>query len=99
MFATVTTVYKKVMNPVQFNPLYISLVSSVCLLILMMMTGQLPMMETISNLGSFHSAELLGHKLPSVIVIGVKKCGTGAVMQQLGIHPQVSVVSLAIVKL
>ena len=90
MLASVTTVYKKVMNPVQFNPLYISLVSSVCLLILMMMTGQLPMMETISNLGSFKSAKLLGHKLPSVIVIGVKKCGTGAVMQQLGIHPQVN---------
>ena len=95
MLASVTTVYKKVMNPVQFNPLYISLVSSVCLLILMIMTGQLPMMETISNLGSFQSAELLGHKLPSVIVIGVKKCGTGAVMQQLGIHPQVSMVRTA----
>ena len=47
------------------------------------------MIERIRNLGSLRSAELLRHKLPSVIVIGVKKCGTGAVMQQLGIHPQV----------
>lgn len=79
------------MNPVQFNSLYISLFSSFCLLMFMIVTGQLPMMERIRNLGSLRSAELLSHKLPSVIVIGVKKCGTGAVMQQLGIHPQVSV--------
>ena len=87
----------KGMNPVQFNPLYISLVSSFCLLMLMIVTGQLPMMERIRNLGSLQSAELLSHKLPSVIVIGVKKCGTGAVMQQLGIHPQVRVSIISMV--
>ena len=55
------------------------------------------MMEKIRNLGSLRSAELLSHKLPSVIVIGVKKCGTGAVMQQLGIHPQVRVIIISMV--
>ena len=29
-------------------------------------------------------------RLPDVLVVGVKKCGTGAIMQQLGIHPQMS---------
>ena len=88
MLATVTIVCNKVMNPVQFNPLYISLFSSFSLLILMIVTDNLPM-GSVHNLGSLQSVKILGHKLPSVIVIGVKKCGTGAVMQQLGIHPQV----------
>lgn len=76
------------MNPVTLNPLYICLVSSFSLLIIMIVTDRVPI-KGISNLGSLHSAEMPGHKLPSVIVIGVKKCGTGALMQQLGIHPQV----------
>ena len=29
-------------------------------------------------------------RLPDVLVVGVKKCGTGAIMQQLGIHLQMS---------
>ena len=76
------------MNPVHFNTLYISLASTFSLLILLIVTDQLPKV-TIRNLGALHSEKQLGHKLPAVIVIGVKKCGTGAVMQQLGIHPQV----------
>ena len=95
MLAAVTIVCNKVMNPVQFNPLYISLVSSFSLLILMIVTDKLPM-GSVHNLGSLHSVEMLGHKLPSVIVIGVKKCGTGAVMQQLGIHPQVGIIIIII---
>ena len=29
-------------------------------------------------------------RFPDVLVVGVKKCGTGAIIEQLGIHPQVS---------
>ena len=29
-------------------------------------------------------------RLPNVLVVGVKKCGTGALIHQPGIHPQMS---------
>ena len=29
-------------------------------------------------------------RFPDILVVGVKKCGTGAIIEQLGIHPQIS---------
>ena len=34
-------------------------------------------------------------KLPKAVIIGVKKCGTGALMEMLKMHPQVAVPAYA----
>ena len=40
-----------------------------------------------SNLFYFSQTSV---RFPDILVVGVKKCGTGAIIEQLGIHPQVS---------
>ena len=39
---------------------------------------------------SLRQMDVLEYRFPDILVVGVKKCGTGAIIEQLGIHPQIS---------
>ena len=50
---------------------------------------------TITNIKEFeeaiHRSDATEKKLPGAVIIGVKKCGTGALIEMLKMHPKVAV--------
>ena len=50
---------------------------------------------TMTNIQHFEDAlrrtDATEHKLPGALIMGIKKCGTGALIELLKMHPQIAV--------